>query len=43
MLCGGMFAGKTVLPGLSALENAKYLKALYKCPGLLYFTYMQMT
>jgi len=36
----GLFAGKTVLPYLSALENALviwYLKALYKCPGLLYF------
>jgi len=26
-----------VLPYLSALENVRYLKALYECPGLLYF------
>jgi len=39
MLCGWRVC-KTVLPYLSALENALviwYLKALYKCPGLLYF------
>ena len=35
----GLFAGKTVLPYLSALGNAIgiYVKASYICRGLFYF------